>query len=228
MSTPAPLIYINAFPGTGKLTIARALLPLLPPSHSPPILLDTHTLIDPVATHYARTHPAYQPARKAERARVFALYVENVQYRGSVVVVTGLFLLSLPLHTPFQKLTTHYVESRSTTPHEVRITREFVDAAARAGRRFIPIILLCGVGENMRRVASEERKRSGTTKIVCPERVRGIRAGSEIYRFGVGEELVMDVTCLEAGDAAARIAEWVGRVMEGGVIGEVDENGRVD
>jgi hypothetical protein len=60
---PAPLIYINAFPGTGKLTIARALVYHISSTNtssqltSVPILLGNHALIDPVAARYPRDHP---------------------------------------------------------------------------------------------------------------------------------------------------------------------------
>lgn len=55
-----PFIYINGFPGVGKLTIARELQKLLPKAE----LIDNHQLIDPVAAIFERTDPEYQPARK--------------------------------------------------------------------------------------------------------------------------------------------------------------------
>jgi hypothetical protein len=66
-SVPAPLVYINAFPGTGKLTTARALVSLLTNS----LLLGNHTLIDPVAARFSRDHPAYRHERRKERDRAF-------------------------------------------------------------------------------------------------------------------------------------------------------------
>jgi hypothetical protein len=63
MTPPSSLIYITAFPGTSKLSIARALIFLLSstkPSSSPtsaPVLLDNHALIDPVAARFPRDHP---------------------------------------------------------------------------------------------------------------------------------------------------------------------------
>jgi hypothetical protein len=52
-------------PGTGILSIARCLFALLPKS---PLLLDNHTLIDPVAAKYTRDHPEYASERRREKA----------------------------------------------------------------------------------------------------------------------------------------------------------------
>ncbi|KAF2624945.1 hypothetical protein BU25DRAFT_474443, partial [Macroventuria anomochaeta] len=52
---PAPLVWINGFLGSGKLTIARSLTTLLPSM----ILIDNHKLIDPVEAHFPQTHPDY-------------------------------------------------------------------------------------------------------------------------------------------------------------------------
>ncbi|KAK3645617.1 hypothetical protein LTR56_009057 [Elasticomyces elasticus] len=56
---PALVIYINGWPGVGKLTVARALQPRLPGSK----ILHNHELIDPVERQYGRKHPLYQQKR---------------------------------------------------------------------------------------------------------------------------------------------------------------------
>lgn len=56
-----PFIYINGFPGVGKLTIATELQKLLPSSK----VINNHLLIDPVAAIHERSDPEYQPLRKA-------------------------------------------------------------------------------------------------------------------------------------------------------------------
>jgi hypothetical protein len=78
MPHPFPLIYINTFPGTGKLSIARYLLALLPPF----ILLDNHTLIDPVAAPYPRDHPNYAEERRCVRAKALREYVSCEKESG--------------------------------------------------------------------------------------------------------------------------------------------------
>lgn len=60
MTVVQPTIYINGFPGVGKLTVAKELQTLLPNAE----VVDNHRLIDPVAAIYERSHPRYQALRK--------------------------------------------------------------------------------------------------------------------------------------------------------------------
>jgi hypothetical protein len=178
---PAPLIYINAFPGTGKFTTARTLVSLLTNS----FLLDNHTLIDPVAARFSRDHPEYRHERKLERDRAFKKYIEGEEWAGSVVVCT---------------------DFRATGD---AIAGEYQMAAKRAGRLFVPVCLECGVEENLKRVVSDERKCGGTTKLVDPEEVTKFRGMYELHRFGGDEELVIDVTELPSEVVALVIFDWM-------------------
>jgi hypothetical protein len=72
---------------------------------------------------------------------------------------------------------------------------------------FVPIVLTCDVEENARRLESEKRGRSGTTKLTDIESLRQMRQSYEMYRFGVAEELVLDVTNMSAEDAAVKMLE---------------------
>lgn len=94
-ATPDPVLYLTSFPGTGKLTIARALVAIL--SNSTPLiasyLLDNHSLIEPVAKQYARTDAAYLPERKKERQKALKRWVEGEEGRGKWVVCTGTSLV---------------------------------------------------------------------------------------------------------------------------------------
>jgi hypothetical protein len=168
-SVPAPLVYINAFPGTGKLTTARALVSLLTNS----LLLDNHTLIDPVAARFSRDHPAYRHERRKERDRAFKQYVEGEEWAESVVVCT---------------------DFRAAGDDDDGVAAEYQMAAKRAGRLFVPICLTCGADENLKRVVSDERGCGGTTKLLDPEEVRRFQGRYELYRFGGDQELVLDAT----------------------------------
>ncbi len=52
-SKVAPLVWINGFPGAGKLTVATALAEL----DKTVIVIDNHRLIDPVEAKFPRSHP---------------------------------------------------------------------------------------------------------------------------------------------------------------------------
>lgn len=54
MAQVPPLLWINGFPGSGKLTIAKKIVKL---SAGDTVLIDNHQLIDPVAAKISRDPP---------------------------------------------------------------------------------------------------------------------------------------------------------------------------
>lgn len=82
----APLIWINAFPGTGKYTIASILANKLMEGQC--TLIHNHDLIDAVTV--PRDNPMYRTLRKEERAKAFAQHVLATETRGRCVVFTGM------------------------------------------------------------------------------------------------------------------------------------------
>ncbi|KAH6603941.1 hypothetical protein Trco_007387 [Trichoderma cornu-damae] len=82
----APLIWINAFPGTGKLTIAKAIKSM----DESITIIDNHQLIDPVASKLSRDDPRYQIERKRERERAFQKYVQDPAKASEIIIFTGL------------------------------------------------------------------------------------------------------------------------------------------
>ena len=84
-TTPAPLLWINGFPGSGKLTVATALTTL----DEAIVLIDNHALIDPVEARLPRNHPDYQAERHVERKRAFDENVLNTAMISRVIVFTG-------------------------------------------------------------------------------------------------------------------------------------------
>jgi hypothetical protein len=133
----APIVYINGYFDTGKLAIAQHLLSLLPHSSShPPVLIDNHTLIDPVATKYTRDHPEYQSHRKAARTRAFEEHVFAEEMRHRTVIFT---------------------DWEATDKSRLGLVEEYRDAARRSGRAFIPVVLTGSTEENVRSVVSVGR-----------------------------------------------------------------------
>lgn len=103
------------------------------------------------------------------------------------------------------------VDSRMVEDAGDGVAREYQVAAQNAGRLFVPVYLICEEGENLRRAASDERKGSGTTKLVDREEVKRIRAEYSIHSFGIEEELKLNVTNMSAQDAATEIFKWTSR-----------------
>ena len=83
---PAPLIWINAFPGTGKYTIASILANKLMEGQC--TLVHNHDLID--AVKLPRDHPVYRTLRKEERTKAFAKHVLAPETKGRFVIFTGM------------------------------------------------------------------------------------------------------------------------------------------
>ena len=86
------------------------------------------------------------------------------------------------------------------------------------------MILDCELEENARRLASRERiervERDGRGILVDADLLREMRRDEELYGFGVPEERRVDVSGLDAEEAARRLAEEVRRI-----VGEEKENG---
>ena len=85
---PAPIVWINAFPGVGKLTVAKEIIL----HHDRAILISNHSLIDPVARLLgpnSRDHPRYQEERKAAREEAFRKWVSGSLFLDQMIIFTG-------------------------------------------------------------------------------------------------------------------------------------------
>lgn len=81
----APLVWINSFPSTGKLTIASILTHKLRPGEC--TLIHNHDLIDAVAC--PRDHPEHRRLRNEERCKAFARHVLAAETLERCVGFTG-------------------------------------------------------------------------------------------------------------------------------------------
>lgn len=81
----APLVWINGFPASGKLTVATALATL----HGAAIVLDNHKLIDPVEARFPRTHPDYHSERQRYRKAILDEFVLDTATLSRMVIFTG-------------------------------------------------------------------------------------------------------------------------------------------
>jgi hypothetical protein len=154
--TASPLLYINGFPDVGKLTISLGIVKLL--GFDKCVLLESHTLIEPLNAQYFHQHPYYQKARKLERERQFEAVAKESRVQGPDHHLHWSVYLTY-LSVCFTNLN---VESRSNIDWEVAIAAAFVNAAQEARRPFLSIVLTRDLKENLRRLVYEERKQSGT------------------------------------------------------------------
>ncbi|TFB05782.1 hypothetical protein CCMA1212_001492 [Trichoderma ghanense] len=154
----APLIWINAFPGTGKLTIAKAIKSL----DKSVIIIDNHQLIDPVALRVSRDDPRYQAERKREREQAFEKYVYDPATASKTVVFT---------------------DFQSDNALGRSVANEYLMAAKKAKRPFMPVYLGCDVDVNVKRATSQDRVSGTTTKLTDTALLRDMRSRCKLFEF---------------------------------------------
>lgn len=197
-------IWINGFPGVGKLTVATELQRRLPGS----VLLDNHTLIDIVTL--PRDHVNYDSERRRARQAAFAEHVysqdeqENAERLQRVIIATGVFTLYLfQLRSDcLYKLTR--VDALSDCAFDKAVAAEHKDAAIRGKRPFFPVYLYCSKEENLKRVVNPQRVRDGKKKLLDAGIVEAYIDTLHFFKWA-GEGVEVDNTDLTAGEAA----EWI-------------------
>lgn len=180
--TAMPLyVYINGYPGIGKLTIAKELEKLVPNSK----VYHNHLLIDLIAPLVDRDSPHYQDIRTSFRRYV----LKTIATSEAAAPFTWIF-----------------TDSRSSDPIGSTGAQDYKDAADLRGALFIPIVLHCEMAENMTRVSSKERGTSNT-KLIDPAILETIRLKEDLHTFGGPDELELDITNITPSEAAEKIYE---------------------
>lgn len=170
----APVVHINGHPGTGKLTIARALQNMMPGAR----LLDNHALLDPALALYDRGTPEMQALREVIRTVVFQA-AKQVDPEVPIILTDALD-------------DSDYAAALFYT-HVVGLT----DTTKRPLFRFI---LDIDEDENIHRIQSPERH--NRRKLTDPHILKDGRANHRILGTNEPGFVHIDVTHLSA-DAAA-------------------------
>lgn len=185
---PLPIIHLNGFPGTGKLTIARALQQQIGACCR---LVHNHLLINPADAVLHRSEAGYQDLRRAIRGAVFA---------------------SLAQSPASHRFTYVFTDFQSTDAVGSAACAEYLTAARARGAPLVSVVVCCDEATNLVRLQTADRE--AHHKIVDPELLVMFRRGVEIHRFNAPDvtSLDIDVTGLSAAEAATRILEHVLRV----------------
>lgn len=142
-----PIIHLNGFPGTGKLTIARKLVEKLnrdfekqhaPGSvkHARAKLVHNHLLIDPAGAVLERSQPGYNELRTAIRQAVFTTLINESSTYETIYVFT---------------------DWQSGNAVGSGVCEEYLAMAKARGSLFIPILVSCEEQENVRRIQGVSR-----------------------------------------------------------------------
>lgn len=182
-TTPLPIIHINGFPGTGKLTIAKELQRLIGAPRCR--LVHNHLLINPADAVLPRSAPGYQELRRALRQAVFATLAADETTRGCVYVFT---------------------DFQSRSPVGTAVCAEFRAASRARGCELVSVVLECKEEVNVARLTSVDREVHH--KIVDPALLRSFRQRSTIHRYvDLPSQLELDVTEKTATEAAEQILQ---------------------
>jgi len=90
-----PLVWINGFPGSDKLTIAKALLECVGRDR---VVIDNHQLVNRVGAIVSRSNPDYQRYCKAYRQKALDRTAAEPGLRRKAVVFTGITISFFMLH----------------------------------------------------------------------------------------------------------------------------------
>jgi hypothetical protein len=82
-----------------------------------------------------------------------------------------------------------FIDSQCDSELDAAVVTEYRDAAASAGRPFVPVYLRLSRDENVRRIASRLRVTSGTGKLVDASVLLSIRDGCDLFEFSDVEGL---------------------------------------
>ncbi|KAK1579586.1 uncharacterized protein LY79DRAFT_522372 [Colletotrichum navitas] len=183
-----PFIYINGYPGVGKLTVAKELSKLLPKAKT----FSNHLLIDPAAAVFDRTAEEYQRLRQVLRREV---------------------LTSIATAKSTRDVTWIFTDQQSSSNLGSSSARDYQNAARVRGSPFISIVLHCELEENLTRATGRDRGKGSNTKLTNLDILRSIREREDIFRFQDEYELELDVTQLTPSEAAAAIRDHVGTAL---------------
>ncbi|KAK6334264.1 hypothetical protein TWF730_003478 [Orbilia blumenaviensis] len=197
-------IFINGYPGTGKLTVAKELQKIMPNSR----VFDHHLLIDAARATFNQSDPEYQILRKAFRTTL----LDSINTASTD-------------HSP---TTWIFTECQSNSHIGTSISHEYLAAAKRRSSPFVSIILTCSLEENLKRLSHPSRKTTPRRKLTNREVLKAIRDEEVIHRFGdwIGvRELVVDNSKLEPEEAAVVIKTFLEKIaLEQAMMGCIPES----
>lgn len=184
-SRPLPIIHMNGFPGTGKLTIARILLAMFRDSSVK--LVHNHLLINAADAVLRRDQPGYQNLRRQIRSAVFDSLINEESTHSSAYIFT---------------------DCQTANELGVAVCEEYRDCASKRGCDFVPITLFCDEETNLARLAGDDRSAQG--KLVDTALLKRFRREGELYTFDdhpMG--LRLDVSRTSAEEAARAIFDYL-------------------
>lgn len=186
----APVVVLLGFPGTGKLTIARKLAPILDA-----IVIDNHWINNPIFGVIESD---------GKRSLPESVWARTAEVRAAVLETIG------TLSRPQRAFILTYSGMKAEV-YDIESLRLMQKAARDRESAFIPIRLLCSEDELRRRVVNEDRHKS--MKMVNPDMLEKYW-GKTVLDTGHPNQMTLDVSALSADESATRIAAYVRHLDE--------------
>ncbi|MDJ0953261.1 MAG: hypothetical protein QNJ81_06240 [Acidimicrobiia bacterium] len=189
----SPALYLlTGFPGTGKLTVARAMAAQLEAAGQTVRIVDNHWINNPIFGLIAQDGVTPLPPAVWDRVGEVAAAVVS-----TVETIT-------PAH--WHVIFTAYLDGESDTGTVPRLEA----VAAARGSIFVPVRLLCDPAENAKRIVSLERR--GLLKSVDPVEPYRLADKGPPYDPQHGNQMDLDITALDPEGAAALILQHTAAV----------------
>jgi hypothetical protein len=206
-NAPGPVIWINGWPGVGKLTVAEWLFRIIGTEKA--ILLESaregHGAYDNDGSRSRMaTPPPEHEVRDLYRRRE---EVQECIFRSET-------LRKIIILTDYQldhdSAESHDDSQPSCEPSNRAATcpDDYASAAQLSGRDFLPVYLDCKIEENIRRVESLERRSSRRGKLTSGLAVRQLRTGQSLLTLKEAGGLRLDITDMEAHEVAMEILSF--------------------
>lgn len=193
------VIFLNGFPGVGKLTISKILTSKLPPTST--LLIDNHLLIDPVHAIIPSRGNAHKDLRRRFRQVAFDALKEDPN-PDLMIVMMGCV---------------------GDNVDDGAVYAEHVEVARARGVPFVSVNLVCGREDHQRRFGDPKRYEGARSKLADKRVLEELMENHELLdpRTGRAEgwlrgtegdirHFEVDTTGLSAEDSALRILDLAG------------------
>jgi deoxyadenosine/deoxycytidine kinase len=190
MTNQSYVLHLNGFPGTGKLTVAKALA-----KDGDIRLIDNHMLNNPIFTLVRENSVDPIP----EEAWVAIRAIRKL-------VLDGLTTIAKP-HISFVITNCLGHEDQE----DYAIYEGVRDAVTKSGRAYIPVLLSCSEEENLKRIMDEGRE--ANMKMRDTKGLEKLRGEFTLAGKDHPNALHLDITTLQPHEAAKSIRDHVHKVL---------------
>ncbi len=179
-----PIIHINGWPGTGKLTIARELSRLIGAR-----LLDNHSVLDPAHALFDRRDPLHHSLRRALRSAIFD-HLRRMELQTALI----------------------FTDALSDDVHDSAVFDEYRQLAAERAAPFVAVVLDIDAERNLERLTAAGR--AERHKLTNPKILAALRANHRLLRAAELPLVELDVSELAPAEAAGILSQRIAEALE--------------